>query len=175
MATKRRKRPRDPIGLRAKLGERDLSLTEAQALTASEAMAMRRRRGHSTEDQLDIDRHVGSRLRMRRTILGMNQSQLGNAAGITFQQVQKYENGANRVSASKLFQFASVLGVPVSFFFEGAERKPRRERRAADQETKSLHKRETLEFVRALTRISNFAVRKSLADLIFTVAGRNNN
>ena len=62
----------------------------------------------------------------------------------------------------------------MSFFFEGVERKPRGERRAAHQELKALHKRETLEFVRALGRISNLAVRKSLTDLIFTLAGRNN-
>ena len=109
---------------------------------------------------------------MRRTILGMNQTQLGKAVGITFQQVQKYENGANRISASKLYQFASVLGVPVSFFFEDAEPKPRGGRRAARQEFKSLRKRETLQFVRALSRISNLAVRKSLTDLISAAEGR---
>ena len=73
---------------------------------------MRNPRGHRTQVQVGVDRHVGARLRMRRTILGMNQSQLGKAAGITFQQVQKYENGANRISASKLHQFASVLKCP---------------------------------------------------------------
>ena len=133
---------------------------------------MPRRRGHRSEAQVDIDRHVGARLRMRRTILGMNQTQLGKAVGITFQQVQKYENGANRISASKLYQFASVLGVPVSFFFEDAEPKPRGGRRAARQEFKSLRKRETLQFVRALSRISNLAVRKSLTDLISAAEGR---
>ncbi|MFI5024290.1 MAG: helix-turn-helix domain-containing protein [Alphaproteobacteria bacterium] len=121
---------------------------------------------------MDIDQHVGARLRTRRTILGMSQSQLGKAAGITFQQFQKYENGKNRISASKLYRFASVLGVPVSFFFEGVEPKPHGGRRTAHQELKLLHKRETLEFVRALARISNLAVRKSLTYLIFALEGR---
>jgi len=105
-------------------------------------------------------------------MLGMSQSQLGKTAGITFQQLQKYENGTNRVSASKLYQFATVLRVPVSFFFEGVGGKPRGERGPAYQDLKSLHKRETLEFVRALARISNLAARKSLADLIFALEGR---
>ena len=134
---------------------------------------MPRRGRHRTKGQLDIDRHVGAQLRMRRTILGLNQSQLGEAAGITFQQVQKYENGVNRISASKLYQFAGALGVRVSFFFEGVEPKRRGLRRATRREVEPLHKRETLQFVRALARISNLAVRKSLTDLIFAVGGRN--
>ena len=109
---------------------------------------------------------------MRRTLLGMNQSQLGKTAGLTFQQVQKYENGASRISASRLYQFASVLGVSVSFFFEGVEPKPRGGRRATRQEVEPLHKRETLQFIRALIRISNLAARKSLIDLIFALEGR---
>jgi transcriptional regulator with XRE-family HTH domain len=133
---------------------------------------MPRRTRHRSEAQVDIDRHVGARLRMRRIILGMNQTQLARAAGIAFQQVQKYENGVNRISASKLYQFASALGVPVSFFFEDVEPKPRGGRRAARQEFDSLRKRETLQFVRALSRISNLAVRKSLIDLISAAEGR---
>ena len=135
---------------------------------------MPRRGRHRTEGEVDIDRNVGARLRMRRTLLGMNQSQLGKAAGLTFQQIQKYENGANRISASKLYQFAGALSVTVSFFFEGVEPRPRGRRRAARQEVEPLHKRETLQFMRALIRISDLAVRKSLADLIFVLEGRNN-
>jgi len=66
-----------------------------------------------------IDKHVGSRVRMRRMMLSMSQEKLGDALGLTFQQVQKYERGANRVSASKLYEIAKTLQVPVSFFFEG--------------------------------------------------------
>ena len=67
-----------------------------------------------------VDRHVGSRVRMRRNLLGFSQERLGNALGLTFQQVQKYEKGSNRIGASRLSLIASTLGVPVSFFFEGS-------------------------------------------------------
>jgi len=67
-----------------------------------------------------VDRHVGSRVRMRRGLLGMSQEKLGEALGVTFQQIQKYEKGSNRIGASRLNQIAQILGVPVSFFFEGA-------------------------------------------------------
>jgi len=67
-----------------------------------------------------IDKHVGSRLRMRRMMLGMSQEKLGEAFGLTFQQVQKYEKGMNRISASRLQQAAQILDVSVPFFFEGA-------------------------------------------------------
>ena len=67
-----------------------------------------------------VDRHVGSRVRMRRVLLGMSQERLGDALGITFQQVQKYEKGSNRIGASRLNQIAQTLGVAVAFFFEGA-------------------------------------------------------
>src|ERR1700674_3906954 len=71
-----------------------------------------------------IDKHVGSRVRMRRMMLGMSQEKLGNALGLTFQQVQKYEKGANRIGASRLQQIAHILQVSVSFFFEGAPSVP---------------------------------------------------
>jgi transcriptional regulator with XRE-family HTH domain len=70
------------------------------------------------------DKHVGSRVRMRRMMLGMSQEKLGDALGLTFQQVQKYEKGANRIGASRLQQIAQILQVPVSFFFEGAPSAP---------------------------------------------------
>src|ERR1700689_3596756 len=65
-----------------------------------------------------VDVHVGARLRLRRTLLGMSQERLGNAIGLTFQQVQKYERGANRIGASRLYDLSRVLDVPVSFFFD---------------------------------------------------------
>ena len=133
---------------------------------------MRTPKGQRTEWQVHIDKHVGARLRMRRTILGMNQTQLGKASGITFQQIQKYENGANRISASKLYQFARVLGVTVSFFFEGVERRAPGGRRVAPRELDLLHNLETFYFVRAYLRISNHAVRNSLTGLIVALDGR---
>lgn len=67
-----------------------------------------------------VDRHVGSRVRMRRVLLGLSQERLGDALNLTFQQVQKYEKGSNRIGASRLNQISKILSVPVSFFFEGA-------------------------------------------------------
>src|SRR5436853_4963170 len=71
-----------------------------------------------------IDKHVGSRVRMRRMMLGMSQEKLGDALGLTFQQVQKYEKGTNRIGASRLQQISLILQVPISFFFEGAPAPP---------------------------------------------------
>src|SRR3954466_5068150 len=71
-----------------------------------------------------IDKHVGSRVRMRRMMLSMSQEKLGDALGLTFQQVQKYEKGTNRIGASRLQQISNILQVPVSFFFEGAPNRP---------------------------------------------------
>ena len=77
------------------------------------------RRGRRKADKPNpIDVHVGSRVRLRRTLLGMSQEKLGDAIGLTFQQVQKYERGANRIGASRLFDLSRVLDVPVSFFFD---------------------------------------------------------
>ena len=73
----------------------------------------RGKRGRSNQ----VDAHVGTRVRMRRTLLGLSQEKLGDALGLTFQQVQKYERGANRIGASRLFQLSLILDVPVSFFF----------------------------------------------------------
>src|SRR5882762_7396194 len=65
-----------------------------------------------------VDVHVGARMRQRRTLLGMSQEKLGTAVGLTFQQIQKYERGSNRIGSSRLFEFAKVLDVPVSYFFD---------------------------------------------------------
>ncbi|MFP5514828.1 MAG: helix-turn-helix domain-containing protein [Alphaproteobacteria bacterium] len=78
-----------------------------------------RRRGRVKEDGPNpVDVHVGQRVRLRRTIMGMSQEKLGDAVGLTFQQIQKYERGTNRISASKLFEFGEALNVPVSFFYD---------------------------------------------------------
>jgi transcriptional regulator with XRE-family HTH domain len=124
-----------------------------------------------------IDVHVGSRVRLRRTLLGMSQERLGEALGLTFQQVQKYERGVNRIGASRLFDLARVLDVPIGFFFddmpEAAGAGLTNARRAlgfADQqdgfEDEALHRRETLELVRAYYRITDPAVRKRVFELI---------
>ena len=122
-----------------------------------------------------IDVHVGARIRQRRTLLGMSQEKLGEAIGLTFQQVQKYERGANRVGSSRLFDLARVLDVSVSYFFEDmsagtASKSPSRLRGLAEPkpepfEPDPLAKRETLELVRAYYRIADPAVRKRVFEL----------
>ncbi len=138
-----------------------------------------------------IDVHVGSRIRLRRTLMGMSQERLGEALGLTFQQVQKYERGANRVGASRLFDLSRVLDVPISFFFDdmpeplagvyggqssgiGGGR-----RNYAFSETQesygggadeAMNRRETLDLVRAYYRITDGAVRKRVLDLIKSLA-----
>ena len=78
----------------------------------------RRTKGHRSPNEIEIDKHVGSRIRTRRTLLGLSQEKLGEALALTFQQVQKYENGSNRIGASRLYQISKVLDVPVPYFYE---------------------------------------------------------
>lgn len=115
---------------------------------------------------------VGNRIRQRRALLGMSQTALGKAVGLTFQQIQKYERGANRASASKLYEFATVLDVPVSFFFESAveaeaSRKAGRRKEKIDEDIST--KRETLELVRAFYKIRKANVRQEILSLIKAV------
>jgi transcriptional regulator with XRE-family HTH domain len=116
--------------------------------------------------------HVGSRVRLRRTLLGLSQEKLGEAIGLTFQQVQKYERGANRISASRLFDLSGVLDVPVSFFFDGMadQSAPAPAPMPEAGEPDPMHKRETLELVRAYYRITDPTVRKRIFDLTKAVA-----
>lgn len=113
-----------------------------------------------------VDVYVGKRIRVRRRMLGMNQTVLGEQLGVTFQQVQKYERGANRVSSSSLFRTANALDVPVSFFFEGAETclpdyNPKKN--SADNDIRA--NQETIELVEAYYSISDPRVRKKIVDL----------
>jgi transcriptional regulator with XRE-family HTH domain len=127
-----------------------------------------------------IDVHVGARIRLRRTLLGISQENLADAIGLTFQQVQKYESGANRVSSSRLLDIANTLDVSISYFFEemsaGVQNQtPSMLRNAKvlpeiDGEKDPLARRETLELVRAYYRIPDPAVRKRLAELTKAVA-----
>ena len=138
------------------------------------------RRGRRKADKPNpIDVHVGSRVRLRRTLLGMSQEKLGDAIGLTFQQVQKYERGANRVGASRLFELSRVLDVPVSFFFdeldpETAEAVPSVTAGAAPLSPSGgpdpMMRRETLELVRAYYRIPDQQLRRRLFDLTKAIA-----
>ncbi len=132
-----------------------------------------------------IDVHVGSRVRLRRTLLGMSQERLGEALGLTFQQVQKYERGVNRIGASRLYDLSRVLDVPISFFFDdmpmggGSVSFAQRNHGVSEpgQEPFAgpaghglppdlMQQRETLELVRAYNRIQDPAIRKRVFDLI---------
>lgn len=111
----------------------------------------------------EIDHHVGKRLRRRRRLLGLTQSQLADAVGIRFQQVQKYEAGANRVSASRLFELAEALDVPVQYFYEGLEGRGESALTGEEAlEADILSKKETVDLVRAYYRLNERPRRRLL-------------
>ena len=119
-----------------------------------------------------IDKHVGSRLRMRRLMLGMSQEKLAEAFGLTFQQVQKYEKGANRMGASRLQQAAQILGVSVPFFFEGA---PGGHIEGGDTLSPSyiddfVSSEDRLRLVKAFVRIARPAVRYRIVNVVQEIA-----
>jgi transcriptional regulator with XRE-family HTH domain len=123
-----------------------------------------------------VDVHVGSRVRLRRMLLGMSQEKLGEHLGLTFQQVQKYEKGINRIGASRLFDLSQVLGVPVQFFYEelsvsGAPDAGLGERPAESYAVEFLGSREGLELNKAFARITDSKVRRSIVDLVRAFAG----
>ncbi len=136
-----------------------------------------------SENPDPVDIHVGSRLRMRRNLVGLSQEQLGKSLGLTFQQIQKYERGINRMGSSRLFQIAKTLSVPVAYFFEdlptsaGAPAQPGfAENEQPSQENSStgeqqgdydiLRRRETLELIRAYYRIQDTKQRRKVYELI---------
>lgn len=120
-----------------------------------------------------IDAHVGSRVRLRRMLMGMSQERLGESMGLTFQQVQKYEKGVNRIGASRLFQISRILDVPVQFFFEEAPELtgPGAAPGMAEPQSETfiiefLNSREGLELNRAFSKIEDARIRKSVVDLV---------
>jgi transcriptional regulator with XRE-family HTH domain len=123
-----------------------------------------------------VDIHVGGRMRLRRTLLGYSQEKLGNAVGLTFQQIQKYERGANRIGAGRLYEFSQILDVPVSFFYDDmpggtSSHGPglsEDDREPFDQE--NLTQRETLKLIRAYYSISNPEIRHRIYELTKSVA-----
>ncbi len=137
-----------------------------------------RRRVPGVADPVDV--HVGSRVRLRRTLLGLSQEKLGEAVGLTFQQIQKYERGANRIGASRMYDLAHVLDVPVAFFFEEIPDEIKK-RDDTPQDSLGIHtleeadkdpltRRETLELVRAYYKVGSSAVRKRVFELIKSLA-----
>lgn len=130
-----------------------------------------------------IDRHVGSRVRMRRVLLGMSQEKLGEALGLTFQQIQKYEKGTNRIGASRLQQISRTLNVPPSFFFDGAPQQDDHglgngvTQFAVAEPSNStfvidfIASAEGLHLNKAFARIQDPKVRKRIIDLVASLAG----
>lgn len=118
-----------------------------------------------------VDIHVGSRVRLRRTMLGMSQEKLGESLGITFQQIQKYEKGSNRIGASRLQRISEVLNVPVSFFFEDvpgghSSENGLQEASGTDYVVDFLSSSEGLQLNRAFVKISDPKVRRRIIDLV---------
>ena len=123
----------------------------------------------------DVDMHVGKRLKLRRTMMGLSQEAVAKSVGITFQQVQKYEKGSNAMNAGRLYEFARFLNVPVAYFFEGLDKfapGPSGNSGFAESEAeKFAHKnrvsdRESLEMMKGFMKINDQSVRKRIADLV---------
>src|SRR6202046_4567138 len=125
----------------------------------------------STKAPNPVDRYVGSRVRMRRIMLGMSQEKLGDALGLTFQQVQKYEKGTNRVGASRIQQISEILRVPVSFLFEGGPSGTTNTEEFSEGTSPAyvsdfLVTSEGLALTRAFTRLTDAKVRRRIVDLV---------
>ena len=123
-----------------------------------------------------VDKYVGSRVRMRRLMLGMSQTELADGLGLTFQQVQKYEKGTNRMGASRLQHIAHILRVPLAFLFEGAPQPGGRPKGMAEAVSPAyvadfLASSEGLALTRAFTRIRQAKLRRRIVDLVEEVAG----
>jgi transcriptional regulator with XRE-family HTH domain len=128
-----------------------------------------------------VDIHVGSRVRFRRMLLGMSQEKLGERLGLTFQQVQKYEKGVNRIGASRLFDLSQVLQVPIQFFYEeapgtleqgaGEHGRGFAERGSESYIVEFLNTRDGLEMNKAFVRIQDVKVRRAIVELVRQLAG----
>ena len=121
-----------------------------------------------------IDKHVGARVRMRRLLVGMSQEKLGTALGITFQQIQKYEKGTNRIGASRLQQISGVLGVPVSYFFEDAQGEALPQDGFGDKKgdyvADFLATSEGLQLTKSFMKVKDPKVRRRIVDLVASIA-----
>jgi transcriptional regulator with XRE-family HTH domain len=131
----------------------------------------------STKAPNPVDKYVGSRVRMRRIMLGMSQEKLGEALGLTFQQIQKYEKGTNRVGASRIQQISEILQVPVSFLFEGGPTGTTSPEGFSEGTSPTyvadfLATSEGLALTRAFTRITDAKLRRSIVDLVEQIASR---
>jgi transcriptional regulator with XRE-family HTH domain len=120
----------------------------------------------ATDANFAVDMHVGSRVRMRRMMLSMSQESLGDALGLTFQQVQKYEKGKNRISASRLQHISQILQVPVPFFFEGAPGGTAGTAETPSYVREFVASSDGLALIRAFTRLRNAKLRRLIVGLV---------
>jgi transcriptional regulator with XRE-family HTH domain len=120
----------------------------------------------STKETKPVDQHVGSRVRMRRMMLGMSQEKLGDALGLTFQMIQKYEKGVNRISASKLQHISQILQVPVPFFFEGAPGGVEGTAESPSYVNEFLATSDGLALAKSFMRIENSKLRRLIVHLV---------
>lgn len=151
-------------------------------MTSNLALVIKDKKRMTHPDPVDV--HVGARLRLRRNLMGMSQEQLGKACGLTFQQIQKYERGTNRMGSSRLYQFAKLLDVPVSYFFDDvrmersnvhpavgfSEREQSPLEGQGNGDTEMLQRRETLELIRAYYKITDPKTRRKVYELIKSMA-----
>ena len=141
----------------------------------SEGSSERQRRVTVSTSELDqpdlVDVHVGKQLRFRRSMMGMSQAELAASVGLSFQAVQKYERGENRISASRLHQFAVRLGVPVSYFFESLPGEPRRGELAPYEPSVGLSHHEVHEVLRAFGALRQPVLRRSFLQVMKDAAG----
>ena len=129
-------------------------------------------KGKSNATPIDVD--IGSRMKMRRLMLGMSQGKLGDALGVTFQQVQKYENGLNRIGASKLPDVARALKVPITFFFDGALKQRKQDDQPTASITRLLATPKGLALVVAFEKIKDKARQRAVVRLVETMASDGN-
>jgi len=120
-----------------------------------------------------IDRHIGARIRARRTLIGMSQEKLGEALGLTFQQVQKYEKGTNRVGSGRLQEIGDILGVQVTYFFDGqeGERKHKDGSPVVQEIEEFLSQKDSIELVSAFNAITDATIRRALINMARASAG----
>lgn len=125
---------------------------------------------HVKKEELEVDRAIGRRLRDRRTLLGLSQSDLAKTVGVTFQQIQKYERGVNRISASRLYQFACLLEIGVDYFFDGIDEDGNQIDLMPGEADDPAMMRDVLALVRAYYEIQDVDVRRRMFELTKTLA-----
>ena len=141
-------------------------------------MAVRARKTKGTPDPVDV--HVGQRLRVRRSLLGLSQEKLADSIGLTFQQIQKYERGMNRISAGRLYQFSKILDVPIAYFYDQFAGKSRFTAALGmadnDQEEFTvgdlMQSKETIDLIRAYYSIENPEIRKDIMKFVRAMGSR---